>query len=263
MLEAAMTDESRLSLIPAFYLSKFDKGAVSALGYQTFREAFADIGGKLSENPSSIKNKRDDFDPIFENRRAGWHQRALGPSRLKTLLLFDGLSFEALTTFVQDLLNDFEYRKSSEVVDVLKAMKGSRSRAKAFSPRGPTGRLAEELFLKWFENGLTPFAGIIHDRRDDGCGYDFLIQEKAGEQLVEVKGLAEKKGSILFTDKEWQTASGNPLYNLAVFSDLRKNPKLKIYKSVSEILEPKQRVNIVVQVSWQVSGSQLLAKGNR
>ena len=64
MHEAGMTDGSRLALVAAFYLSKFDTEALAQLGYATFKEAFADIGNQLGVRPSSVKNKRDDFDSV-------------------------------------------------------------------------------------------------------------------------------------------------------------------------------------------------------
>lgn len=65
MHKAGMTDGSRLALVAAFYLSKFDAASLTRLGYSTFKEAFADIGQRLGVNPRSVKNKRDDFDPVF------------------------------------------------------------------------------------------------------------------------------------------------------------------------------------------------------
>lgn len=262
MHEAAMSDASRLALIPAFYLSKFDAAALSALRYRTFQEAFADIGQKLGVNPRSVKNKRDDFDPVFENARAGWHQRPLGPSRLKALRLLDELSFEALTGFVSDFLQDAAYRQSGEVMEVLDAMKKGHRRGggRAFIPRGATGRMAEELFLQWFARGHTPFRGTLIDKREDGCGYDFLIQDENEEQLVEVKGIAGQEGGILLTDKEWQTAKKHRSYNLAVFLDLQQKPQLRIYKNPAKDITPLRSVRLTVQVSWQISPKQLAAK---
>ena len=123
MHEAGMSDASRLALILAFYLSKFDAAALSALSNGTFQEAFSDIGQRFGVNPKSVKNKRDDFDPVFGNPRAGWHQRPLGPSRLKALYLLNNLSFDALTGFVRDLLHDAAFRQSGEVLEVLGAFK--------------------------------------------------------------------------------------------------------------------------------------------
>lgn len=259
MHEAAMTDGSRLALVAAFCLSKFDTDALARLGYATFREAFADIGNQFSVRPSSVKNKRDDFDPIFGNARAGWHQRELGPSRLKVLHLLNDLGFDALTGFVRDLLRNPTYRESTEVKDILDALKREHRDNRQFAPRGATGRMSEELFLAWFREGKTPFRGTIEDKRDDGCGYDFLIRDGDAAQLVEVKGVGDREGGLLFTDKEWQTAQDNANYALALFVNLHETPELRVIRNPSVLLSPRRTVNLSVRVGWQVSAAQLVS----
>jgi len=262
MHESGMTDGSRLALVAAFYLSKFDTEALARLGYTTFKEAFADIGLQLGVNPQSVKNKRDDFDPIFSNARAGWHQRELGPSRLKTFHLLNDLSFDALTGFVSDIIRDPTYRQSPEVNDVLDALKRERRGNRHFIPRGATGRIAEQLFMEWFWGGRTPFHGTIEDRRDDGCGYDFVITDGDGVRFVEVKGVADHVGGVLFTDKEWHTARNNPEYYLALFVNLREIPELHVFSNLSHQLLPHRTVTLSVHIGWQVSAAQLGLEAN-
>ncbi len=256
MHEAGMTDGSRLALVAAFYLSKFDTEALQRLGYATFREAFADIGQQLGVNPRSVKNKRDDFDPVFSNARAGWHQRELGPSRQKVLYLLNDLSFHALTGFVRDLIRDPAYRQSPEVMDVLNALKRERREEVRFIPRGATGRMAEELFVEWFHEERTPFRGTIEDRREDGCGYDFLIRDGETARFVEVKGVADREGGVLFTDKEWKTAHDSAEYNLALFVNLRETPELRVFCNPSLLFTPRRIVTLSVRIEWQVSARQ-------
>ena len=257
MHEAGMTDGSRLALIVGFYLSKYDTIALERLDYATFKETYADTGAKFGVNPGSVKIKRDDFDPLFGNSRAGWYQRELGPSRFKTLHLLNELSFDALTGFVTDLIRDAGYRQSPEVQDVLEALKREHHGNRQFLPRGATGRMAEELFLRWFQDGRSPFSGSILDRRDDGCGYDFLIRDGAVDRYVEVKGLADNESGILLTDKEWQVAQGNVNYNLAIFTNLRESPALRLISNPASGLTPRRTVNLSVWVSWQVSAMEL------
>jgi hypothetical protein len=261
MHESAMTEGSRLSLIPAFYLSKFDAQGLKTLGYSSFTEAFDDIGQRLGSSPSSVKNKRDDFDPLHDNKRVGW-QRPFGPSRAKTVALLDGLSFEALTSFVRDLLHNAEYRTSEEVAEVLASLKASETQrtSSTWTPRGATGRRAEELFMQLFAQGQLLLVGDLVDRRDDGCGYDFLIRANDGEHPFEVKGLAGEDGGILFTDKEWQTARSHPNYKIFLAYDLDSVPKWTIISTPNQVLEPRRQVRTVVQISWQVTASQLALK---
>ena len=251
-----MTDGSRLALIAAFYLSKFDTEALACLGYTTFKEAFVDIGQQLGVNPGSVKNKRDDFDPIFSNARAGWHQRKLGPSRRKTLQLLNDLSINALTEFVRDIISDPAYRQSSEVLDVLDALKREHRGNRGFIPRGATGRMAEELFVEWFQEEKTPFRGTIEDKRDDGCGYDFVITDGDIVRYIEVKGVADQVGGVLFTDKEWHEAQNKHEYYLALFVNIHKIPKLHVFSNLARQLTPRRTVTLSVRVGWQIPAAQ-------
>lgn len=260
MHEAGMSEGSRLTLVVAFYLSKFDSKALTQLGYSKFKDAYVDIGNRLAVKPSSVKNKRDDFDPLFENSRAGWHQRNLGPSRLKVLNLFNDLSFDALTGIVKDILERPEYRESAEVADIVDVMKKERPEKGRFIPRAATGRMAEDLFAEWFRKDKTPFKGDLEDVRDTGCGYDFLISDKHLSHFVEVKGVAEVDGGLLMTDKEWQTALSNPNYAIALFVNIRESPELHVIRNPAAVLVPKRLVNLTVSVTWQVSKGQIFQK---
>lgn len=68
------------------------KIAVSELGYSSFSNAFNEIGEALCEKPSNIKNMRDEFDPYFNNPRAGWYQRGLRASRREVFELLKDYS---------------------------------------------------------------------------------------------------------------------------------------------------------------------------
>jgi 5-methylcytosine-specific restriction protein B len=70
----------------AFFLAKYngkkknEKKANEFLGYESDNLAFIGIGEKINENPNSIKNHRDKFDYMFQNRenytaRNGWTPR--------------------------------------------------------------------------------------------------------------------------------------------------------------------------------------------
>lgn len=260
MHEAGMTDGSRLALVVAFYLTKFDTRALVQLGYATFEEAFGDIGRKMGVNPQSVKNKRDDFDPIFSNARAGWHKRELGPSRMKVMNTFDDLSFDGITGIVQDLIFNPAYRESPEVKDILEILKRKQHPSRRFAPRDATGCMAEELFVEWFREWKTPFCGTIEDKRHDGCGYDSLIRNEDSTQLVEVKGVGNREDGVLFTDKEWRTAQNNFNYALALFVNIHEAPELRIIQNPTALLSPRRTVNLSVRIEWQVTAAQLISK---
>ena len=259
MLEASMSNASRLALVLAFYLSKYDSAALRALGYKGFTAAFRDIGSRLGISAAAVKNKRDDFDPLHDNHRAGWHQRDLGPSRVKVVAMFENVSFEALTSFAKDLLLDVNYRASDEVQSLLTSLKPNETQtpARVFVPRGATGRRAEELFIYLFERGELPLKGCLIDQRENGIGYDFLVEGDSGKYRIEVKGCAGENTGILLTDKEWQTARTDPAYRFFVAYRLDGNPKWKIIEPPFHSLQPVRQVRTIVQVSWQVPAKQL------
>jgi hypothetical protein len=176
--------------------------------------------------------------------------------------MLDGLSFEALTDFVKDLLQNAEYRNSEEVSEVVASLTASETQRmpRAFVPRGATGRRAEEFFLRLWEQGQIPLEGELNDRRDDGCGYDFLIKAADGEHPIEVKGLAGQDGGVLLTDKEWQTAQTHPHYKIFVAYDLNGDKKWAIIDEPCRVLQPQRQVRTVVQISWQVAANQLPLK---
>lgn len=76
-----MEQNHQEALYVAYYLARFDKEALRFLNYSTWTEAFNDIAYKLKVQKHSVKNWRDEFDPLFGHRK-GWHKRPMAPSRL-------------------------------------------------------------------------------------------------------------------------------------------------------------------------------------
>ncbi len=76
-----MEKNHQQALYVAYYLSRFDKEALNNLKYSTWTEAFNDIATRLNVQKHSVKNWRDEFDPLH-GHRAGWHKRAMAPSRI-------------------------------------------------------------------------------------------------------------------------------------------------------------------------------------
>jgi hypothetical protein len=73
-------------ILAGLYLSKYDSLGLRKLGFESFKAAFNVIGYALASQPGSIKNYRDEFDPLFPNRRKGWHKR---PTREYCLKVFE------------------------------------------------------------------------------------------------------------------------------------------------------------------------------
>ena len=99
-----MKEENKKALIVAYYLSKYGDAAYSNLKFKTQREAHANIGQTLNVKPSSVKNMRDEFDPLHDNSRVGWYQRPLRPSRADVVNRYKNVSESELFKTVQEIL---------------------------------------------------------------------------------------------------------------------------------------------------------------
>ena len=60
-----MTEENHLALIVALFLSKFDVAACKSLGCSSWKETFEEVGQRLQVNPNTVKQMREQFDPII------------------------------------------------------------------------------------------------------------------------------------------------------------------------------------------------------
>lgn len=148
-----MKENHSLALIVAYYLSKFDSIAYKNLGFSTSSGAHKEIGRILGVKPNSIKNMRDEFDPLHDNPRVGWYQRPLRPSRSNVVESFQDLNEEELRDVVLEILMNPDFGLSDDFVDILQPIskRDDRRKGKAvFIVRGPTGRKAEEIFYKPF-----------------------------------------------------------------------------------------------------------------
>lgn len=254
-----MKQENELALIIAFYLSKYDRAGLENLGYDTFNEAYRDIEKKIGVKVTSIKNRRDEFDPIHDNERVGWYQRPMSPSRVRIVEQFSSMSEPTLRGIVLDIINK-RGDVSKMLPDVLKKVSERQSKKiRKFVLRGPTGKRAEELFVAEFNSGKTDFEGQLLDCRDLGKGYDFQIDKKiGGHNYIEVKGLDGYTGGVVFTDKEWQTACGEGVdYCLVVVSGIADNPKFSYYKNPANTFVPKRNISATISVSWNISEKQI------
>ena len=182
-----MKDNHKLALYIAYYLSRFNIEGLQNLGYSTWNEAFSDISRKLNVNFHSVRNWRDEFDPLF-NHRAGWYKRNMSPSRIKIAQSLQDLNEFQIRSLIEDILSgrvesDVGYKEI--LIDIAKAS----NLKDTFIIRGPTGRAAEEFFIKFYNETHLPINGKLVDCRDLGCGYDFEIISNSNKSYIEVKGL--------------------------------------------------------------------------
>ena len=256
-----MKDNNKLGLIVAYYLSRFSEEGYRALGYSTFAEATRGIGKILDIKPRTIQNYRDDFDPYYDNDRVGWYQRPLGASGRKVIQAFQDLDMHALQEVVDEILSNAEFRESvqcKELLSVFSDKEDSGKKGSAFVIRGETGLKAEEFFVKHHREFGAPHRGVLIDKRQHGCGYDYELIDGSQSWFVEVKGLAANTGGILFTDKEWQVANlVGEKYVLAIVMNLKEGARISFVPNPAKVFSPKKNIYPSVRIDWPVSQKEI------
>lgn len=259
-----MEKNNKLALIVAYYLSKFDNEGLKELGYKSFKECFEDIGKMLGVKPSTIKNMREEFDPLHPNKRVGWYQRELRPSRVEVLDKYSELSKYALGAVVKDIIDNSQNHQINEEIAIymspIKDDEEIKANKKVYTTRGITGKKAEEIFKSEYNKGLVgTYNGKLQDKTSDGCGYDFEVVNDGVVYAFEVKGAARECNGIMFTDKEWEKANElRDRYILVIVSQIETNhPKINIFKNPANMFEPNKTIQTVVTVNWNVDSKQI------
>jgi hypothetical protein len=173
-------------ILAGLYLAKYDSTGVKRLGFRSFAEAYNVIGYALGSKPASIKNYRDEFDPLFPNQRKGWHKRPIRDSRLKVFEEYKGLDLELFTGLVRSFVG-YDENIQSEV----QTNEEREESASGFAKRLMTG-LAAEHYFESVQPSLPEFQGLESENTTRlGCGYDFRLHATRDNKFlaVEVKGL--------------------------------------------------------------------------
>lgn len=252
-----MQDNHKLALYVTYYLSRFDRLGLKNLGYKTWEQAYENIAQSLTVNPHSVQNWKDEFDPLF-GHRSGWHQRPMIQSRVRVVQALESLREPEIRGIVQDILSgEIEQSDTEQLISIATEDRKIGS-GKKFILRIPTGKVAEEFFLQHHKNTSAPMEGEIVDCRDLGIGYDFKIVSKDRTCFVEVKGLSDFSGGVLFTGKEWEEAVkiGND-YFLCIVSNLNKSANILFIQNPAEKLKPKKNISTVIQITWNVTEKQI------
>ncbi|MDQ2899572.1 MAG: DUF3883 domain-containing protein [Acidobacteriota bacterium] len=231
------------------YLSKFDSLGLKELGFESFVEAFNVMGYAMGSKPASIKNYRDEFDPLFPNRRKGWHKRPIRAYCLKVFEEYKNLDFESFTGLVKSFVG---YNENVVQAEEEQDESGSR-----FAKRLITGLAAEQYFGS-IQASVPEFKGYVAENTTRyGCGYDFRLRTEAQEKFlaVEVKGLKEKTGSVSLTHKEHQVATVlRDRFYLFVVKNFQESPFHEIFRDpLSGKIRFTKNERVTVQVSWLTS----------
>jgi hypothetical protein len=239
-------------ILVGLYLSKYDSLALRQLGFGSFVEAFNVIGYALGSKPASIKNYRDEFDPLFPNRRKGWHKRSTRGYCQQVLEQYNSLDLQSFTGLVKSFVG-YDENLSSE----LRPQGRSRSRQSYFAERLITGLAAERYFESVHPN-LSQFKGYsLQNTTRLGCGFDFRLEPTIGGDFlaVEVKGLKDMTGTLSLTPKEHETASllGERFF-LVVVRNFRESPSHQIFRNpLSSSLRFRKKERVIAQISWLAS----------
>jgi hypothetical protein len=256
-----MENKNKLCLYVSYYLSRFNMVGYNNLGFAHMNEAHAEIGRLLDVNPNTVKNMRDEFDPLH-NFRVGWYQKPLTASRTHVVEAMQSLDeFQIRTIALKILRNSIvDSTDIRNLLDVVSEDESEEQENKkgAFILRGPTGRKAEEYFIDHYKQFKLPVSGELRDTRDLGTGYDFHIRTEEEDHYVEIKGIADLTGGVLFTGKEWEMATKHQdRYHLVIVSGLDKNPSINMIANPQQKLEAKEQIRKTIQVSFSVSANQL------
>jgi hypothetical protein len=242
---------SRQKLILAgLYLAKYDVLGLEKLGFESFQEAFNVIGYGLGSRPASIKNYRDEFDPLFPNKRQGWHKR---PRREYCIEIYKKYKDLDLETFSALLKSFVDYDENA--LSVTESKEEKKDGGSFFAKRLITG-LAAEHYFEAIQPKLPEFKDyILENTTRLGCGYDFRLAHESDDKFfaVEIKGL--QAGSLAQTPKEYDMASSLSERDfLFVVKNFRDLPMHDIYRNpLSSSLKFTRKERVVVQVSWSTT----------
>ena len=235
-------------ILVGLYLSKYDSLGLKRLGFDGFVEAFNVIGYAMGSKPASIKNYRDEFDPLFPNRRKGWHKRETRNYCLKVFEEYKNLDLESFTALVESFVG---YNENAWSQVQRKKKPGGESH---FAQRLITG-LAAEQYFESVRPSISEFRGYAAQNTTNlGCGYDFRLETRTKSDFlaVEVKGLNGIKGTLSLTPKEHEVAMVlRDRFFLFVVRNFRESPFHQVFRNpLSGSLRFRKKESVVVQVSW-------------
>lgn len=249
ILDPHMLSKRDKLIIAGLYLAKFDLIGLGKLGFESFVEGVNVIGYALGSKPASIKNYRDEFDPLFPNPRLGWHKRARREYCLKIYEEYRELDLDTFASLITSFIGFDERLAASSEGGFLKDETES-----AFAKRLITGVAAENYFQA-IQPTLPEFQGLTAENTTRlGCGFDFRLPYAGtgGYFAVEVKGLAERFGNVSLTQKEHEVAESlAESYFLFVVRNFRESPNHVMYRNpLSGGLRFSRKERVTIQVSW-------------
>ncbi len=242
-----MKQELQKAMLIGMYLSKYDKRALDILGFESFTEAFNVIGLAINAKPLSIRNYRDEFDPVFPNERKGWHKRPMFRTRKEMLDKYTDLDLSAFTEIIKQVI----YKNPD--IDLIKDKIGEQEKQNTFAKRLLTGQAAEQYFKDNYKSVDYFSSGTLEDTTKQGCGFDFKLNFGGKFFAVEVKGLEKNRGGIGLTDKEYRTATYlRENYFIFLVKNFIETPNHSIFRNpiFANKLDFSKQEKIIKQITW-------------
>ena len=239
------------TVIVGYAMSRLDDRYLGARDCRSWQAAFKEAADALTVPGTSIKNLRDEFDPVHGNRRRGWHRRPLRSDRHRVLDELKDVSNEALLELVSRIL-DGDHEAVAEAVDSLGAV---TSVAHNVAERLLTGRRAEDYFIERSADIIGVETVELVDYRQAARGFDFGVDGDP-VRAIEVKGIRQLHGEILMTDREWSEAGlRRSDYWLVVVGNLDGDPVPQVFRDPYRQLDARCVFSKSVTASWRSSVS--------
>ena len=234
------------AIVVGYAMSRLDAQYLALRGGIKWETAYAEASNTLLIPANSVKQLRDEFDPLHANSRKGRHQRPLRQSRERVFNELHDVSDAALMELVSRIMR----KEDAEVMEAIDSLAVVTHVAHNVAERLLTGRLAEEYFLANSLHIIGVPPQDILDCRLSAQGYDFGIQGSP-ELAVEVKGLKQMQGGIQMTDREWREAGvRKDNYWLTVVGNLAATPTSQVFRNPQTSLHARCSYQQTLTVSW-------------
>ena len=239
-------------VLAGLFLSRFDHEGLRALGFKSFTEAFNAKGFALGARPASIKNYRDEFDPLYSTKRKGWHLRPMRGYCKAASDEYAAMPLKEFTALLKSVICE------RGPLDILSDDSESDPETESsFAKRLITGQAAEKYFEVIHPTLPTLSDYALENVTNLGCGFDYRLRKSKTDDFlaVEVKGLNDSSGKISLTNKEHRVAGLlSHRFYLFVVRNFREKPFHTIYCNPlkSELIFSRQETK-VIQVNWCVS----------
>ncbi len=234
------------SILTGLYLSKYSEMGLKELDLSTYQQAFNILGYSLGVKPASIKNYRDEFDPLFPNNRKGWYKRPIRDYCKVYYEEYLNVDFFQFSDLVKSFfIPNYELEKHGIYIE-------KKDYSESISKRLVTGKAAEEYFKLEFKKIEIFNLFEIIDTTLLACGFDYKLSHLEEFYCIEVKGLNDFNGNIQLTEKEFDVAKIlKTKYCLFVVTNFKEKPKHDfVFDPLNSRLKFKEVKKEIIQTTY-------------